>query len=144
MKRGRGSQSLAWLWAAPGTLIGLALGLLARASGGEVERRDGTIEVHGGATAGVLRAIGLGRRIEAIALGHVVLARDAVTLGKWRVHERVHVRQWERWGPLFVPAYLAASLWEGLRGRDPYFANRFEREARAADVDATPGTVDRC
>jgi hypothetical protein len=42
----------------------------------------------------------------------------------------VHVRQYEHWGPLFVPAYLAASLWALLRGRDPYYHNWFEMEAR--------------
>ena len=39
------------------------------------------------------------------------------------------MRQWERWGPAFPFAYLAASLWALLRGRDPYLGNRFEREA---------------
>ena len=37
--------------------------------------------------------------------------------------------QWERWGPLFLPAYFALGLWAWLRGRDAYRANRFEREA---------------
>jgi hypothetical protein len=41
----------------------------------------------------------------------------------------VHVRQYERWGPLFVPAYLLSSLVELLRGRRPYRDNWFEREA---------------
>ena len=40
-------------------------------------------------------------------------------------------RQCERWGPLFIPAYLLASLWIlfNPRGRNPYFDNPFEREA---------------
>ena len=38
----------------------------------------------------------------------------------WRAHERVHVRQCETWGPLFVPAYLTASLWAVWRGRNFY------------------------
>jgi hypothetical protein len=42
----------------------------------------------------------------------------------------VHVRQYERWGPLFVPAYLVSSLVLWLRGRDPYWDNPFEVEAR--------------
>jgi hypothetical protein len=46
-----------------------------------------------------------------------------------RAHEQVHVRQYERWGPLFVPAYLLSSLVELLRGRRPYRDNWFEREA---------------
>jgi hypothetical protein len=39
------------------------------------------------------------------------------------------VRQYERWGVLFFPLYLGSSLWQLLRGRSPYYANRFEREA---------------
>jgi hypothetical protein len=41
----------------------------------------------------------------------------------------VHVRQYERWGLLLLPLYVASSLWQLLLGRDPYFDNRFEREA---------------
>jgi hypothetical protein len=48
-----------------------------------------------------------------------------------RTHELVHVRQYERWGPLFVPAYLASSAIIWLRGGDPYRDNPFEREAYA-------------
>jgi hypothetical protein len=43
------------------------------------------------------------------------------------------VRQCERWGPLFLPAYAIASLSAWVRGRDPYEGNRFEREAFAVD-----------
>ena len=50
---------------------------------------------------------------------------------KTRAHERVHVRQCERWGPLFVPAYLGVSLWLMARGRDAYRDNPFEVEAYA-------------
>jgi len=39
------------------------------------------------------------------------------------------VQQYERWGPLFVPAYLGSSLLQWLRGQDPYRSNWFEREA---------------
>ena len=136
MERNWGRQSLAWLWAAPGTLLGLMLLVLARATGGEVRRRAGTLEAHGGVAARVLQWIGFGRIIDAIALGHVVLARDAASLDACRLHEHVHVRQWERWGPLFLPAYFGSSLWALVRGRDPYLANVFEREARAAEATA--------
>ena len=46
-------------------------------------------------------------------------------------HERIHVRQCERWGPLFLPAYLLASAFIALRGGNPYLDNPFEREAYA-------------
>ena len=137
MERDWGRRGLARLWAAPGTLIGLALLVLARATGGVVRRHAGTLEAHGGAIARVLQWIGFGRIVDAIALGHIVLARDAGSLDACRLHEQVHVRQWERWGPLFLPAYFASSAWAWLRGRDPYLDNLFEREARAAEVAAT-------
>jgi uncharacterized protein (DUF2062 family) len=65
----------------------------------------------------------------ALTQGHVVVARDAQSLEATRAHERVHVRQSEIWGPLFVPAYLAASVMAILRGRHFYFDNAFEVEA---------------
>ena len=67
----------------------------------------------------------------AMTLGHVILAIDPLTLSAVRSHEQVHVRQYERWGLLFVPAYLASSLVQWLRGRHPYRENHFEREAVA-------------
>ena len=65
----------------------------------------------------------------ALTLGHIVIAESQASLESTRVHERVHVRQCEAWGPLFVPAYLAASLWAVLRGGNFYFDNRFEIDA---------------
>ena len=64
-----------------------------------------------------------------MTLGHVVLGRSLGALDDTRAHERVHVRQCERWGPLFLPAYGLASLAAALRGRNAYLDNRFEREA---------------
>lgn len=117
------------LWAGPGSLAGLALAALARASGGTARRRGGTLEACGGALGSLMARWAGPRSLRALALGHVVLARDPASLEEFRAHERVHVRQWERWGLLFPLAYLAASLWAWLRGRDPYLGNRFEREA---------------
>ena len=122
-------QLLAWIWAGPGSLVGLALCALARASGGVARRHRGTLEAHGGALAMLMARMGGPRSLCALTLGHVILARDAASLEDFREHERVHVRQWERWGVLFPFAYLASSLWAWARGRDPYRANRFEREA---------------
>ena len=64
-----------------------------------------------------------------MTLGHVVIARDATSHDKTRAHERIHVRQCERWGPFFIPAYLLTSLVLKLRGKDAYHDNPFEREA---------------
>jgi hypothetical protein len=65
----------------------------------------------------------------AMTLGHVVIARDAASHTSTREHERVHVRQCERWGPLFIPSYLLMSLVLKIRGKDAYRDNPFEREA---------------
>ena len=65
----------------------------------------------------------------AMTLGHVVLGVDQEALDLTRTHERVHVRQCERWGPLFLPAYGLASLAAWVGGRDAYRGNRFEVEA---------------
>lgn len=64
-----------------------------------------------------------------MTLGHVVWGQDAKCLARSRDHEHVHVRQYERWGPLFIPAYLLASLIAWRRGLDPYMDNPFEVEA---------------
>ncbi|MBY0513174.1 MAG: hypothetical protein K2P78_04590 [Gemmataceae bacterium] len=67
----------------------------------------------------------------AMTLGHVILGRDVECLDDCRDHEQVHVRQAEAWGALFLPAYLAASVWAASRGRHYYLDNWFERDARA-------------
>ena len=64
-----------------------------------------------------------------MTLGHVVIAQDLRSLNFTREHERVHVRQYEHWGPFFIPAYLLASLYARVTGKHPYFDNPFEREA---------------
>lgn len=67
----------------------------------------------------------------AMTLGHTVIGQTAAALDLTRRHELVHVRQYEHWGPFFIPAYLLCSLWQWLRGRDPYRDNPFEVEAFA-------------
>ena len=73
----------------------------------------------------------------AATIGHVIVARDTACMDRCRVHERAHVRQCERWGPLFPLAYVAAGLyaaWRARRWSAYYWDNRFEREARAAEA----------
>ncbi len=45
------------------------------------------------------------------------------------MHERVHVRQYELWGPVFIPAYLAAAMWGLVTRTGAYDGNYFEQEA---------------
>ena len=110
-------------------MIGLALGGLAATLGARWRWTDGALEVAGGRAGRWLAH----RRVPfaALTLGHVVLAVDARSLAALRAHEREHVRQYERWGALFVPAYLASSAWQWWRGGHAYLDNRFEREAYA-------------
>jgi hypothetical protein len=113
------------LWAAPNTLIGLALGLLLLPLGARMRRVGGALEI------AVLRQPP--RRpwpFAAVTLGHVIVGTHAQALQRLRAHEQVHVRQCERWGPLFLPAYLLAGAWQRLRGRNVYWDNPFEVEAR--------------
>ena len=124
----------------PWTLLGLVLAGCARVSGGRWRRCAGALEVHGGSLAAFCQSLPPFMRFDAITIGHVILGHDARTLDAVRAHEQVHLRQYERWGPLFVPAYLAASAWQWLRGRHPYRDNPFEREAYAsAPLAAQPG-----
>jgi hypothetical protein len=91
---------------------------------------DGVIEAHGPVLAWALRHLTLvPGGAAALTLGHIVIGQDRRALEMTRRHERVHVRQCERWGPLFVPAYLIASVWMLARGGDIYLDNPFEAEA---------------
>jgi hypothetical protein len=72
-------------------------------------------------------------RFVAITFGHVVLGRSHNELSRLRAHEHAHVRQYERWGVLFLLLYPASSLWQLLRGRRAYLDNVFEVDARASE-----------
>jgi hypothetical protein len=119
-------------WPSIWTVAGLALGTLALAVGARARLVQGAVEFSGGGFARLLQALPGCRRFGAITIGHVVLGRDTPTLDALRAHEQVHVRQYEAWGPLFVPAYLGASAWCWLGGRDPYLDNPFEKAAHRA------------
>src|SRR5436190_16894280 len=117
------------LWALPWTTLGLLLGLAALATGGGGKRVGRVLEFHGGVVQQLLRRVPIAGGAAAMTLGHVVIARAKTDLDRSRRHELIHVAQYERWGPLFVPAYLACSAWLWLRGFDAYLDNPFEEEA---------------
>ena len=123
------SLILSYFWALPWTLLGLLVGLFGLLTGGRARRRGRILEFYGGAVTWLLRRLPGGPFAMAMTLGHVVLGQTDAALDIAREHELVHVRQYERWGPLFVPAYLLASLVLWLRGRDAYRENPFERQA---------------
>ena len=125
------------LWAGPISLAGLALAPLALVAGGRVRIVRGVVEASGGWLAPLLSRGNPWFPIQAITLGHVVLGVSAEALERCRVHERIHVRQYERWGPIFPLLYLASSTAALGRGRGAYDGNAFEREAFAAERGAS-------
>ena len=119
-------RALTYLWTFQTTLVGLLFLPPALLTGGRAQVIDGVLEIHGGFVRFFLRHLTLLKGgASAMTLGHVVLGQDRHALDFSRPHERVHVRQCERWGPLFLPAYLLASLWLLLRRKDPYRDNPF-------------------
>jgi hypothetical protein len=115
-----------------GLLLGGVTGSLRRAS-----LVAGVIEIHGPGLRWLLTHGTFVRGVLAITFGHVVLGCDAEVLQRTRAHERVHVRQYEQWGPFFIPAYLVASLWAAASGRHAYYDNYFELEAYGS-TEVTP------
>ena len=124
------------VWTLPNTLFGFLLGITGLLFGGKMRFVRGAFEFHGAAVRWMLGR--LPNQIRAITLGHSILGIDQRSLDLARDHEHVHVAQYERWGPFFIPAYLLASLYLKLGGKDPYYDNPFEKKAYAiADPDFT-------
>jgi hypothetical protein len=135
------SVLLRYLWVAPATMVGLALATVACALGATVRSRQGVLEVAGGRLAGMASLMPRSLRFLAITFGHVVIGVSHSVLAEERAHEHTHVRQYERWGLLFFPLYLASSAAQFLRGRHPYWHNRFECQAFQA---VSPLLTTRC
>lgn len=123
-----------YLWAAPCSLAGLSVALLALLMGAQARVRDGTLQVAGGRFASFISRLPTRLRILAFTNGHVIFALSWPVMDSFLAHELVHVRQYERWGPLFPLLYLGSSLHQRVKGRDAYFENWFEREARKKDL----------
>jgi hypothetical protein len=95
----------------------------------------GCLEFHGGLVTRLLKSqLTGGRGILAMTLGHTIIGQDPEGLRLAREHEQVHVRQYERWGPFFIPVYLGCSFLLWFQKKDVYRDNPFEVEAyRIAD-----------
>ena len=130
-----------WLWASPVTALGGMFACLPH--GGQRRFHSGTVEVFGGSVGKWLDHLPAACRVEALTLGHVIVARDEATLMRWRKHEHAHVRQFECWGLAFLPAYGLASLWAWGRGGCAYQDNWFERRAYAACDPREPHPTQR-
>lgn len=129
------STALGMLWASPLTVAGLALALpivLLRGHLHLVRGHTVALLARGPVADWMLHHHPFGR-MNAMALGHVVIAEHDGLSSRVLVHELAHVRQAARWGIVFPFAYLASSLWAALRGKDAYWHNRFEVAARRAE-----------
>lgn len=122
---------LRYIWALPNTLLGiLFIPFVFFASGG-IKIVDGVLEIHGRLISFILKhCLPIRGGVSALTLGHVILGRDHDSLSINRRHEHAHVKQYEMLGPVFLPVYLAASLWAWIKGRGAYKGNYLERKAR--------------
>ena len=108
------------MWAGLWSLVGLLLAPFFS----KREVRDGVLVCEGATWPAKL-----GWNYRAITFGHIVLCVDEPD-DALLAHEMVHVHQYERWGPLFVPAYLIAALMSVVKGGHPHRDNPFESSAR--------------
>jgi len=127
-RRGWPLDWLRYVWPSPCTLIGLLLVGPLLLAGGTARRVDGVVEVAPRDPSRLRRWL----PFNAIACGHLVFGLTPAELDRLRRHEHAHVRQYERWGPLFFLAYPIASLLAWRRGGHYYRDNVFEVEAREA------------
>jgi hypothetical protein len=121
--------TLGFVWTLPNTALGVVAGLLTfqppRVAHGLLLFDRGPR----GLTS-FLRAIDR----EAMTLGYVVISASRVE-GALLAHEREHVRQYRRWGPLFIPVYLGLAAAYGYRRHPMERAaeERARKEAPPAD-----------
>lgn len=107
------ARALGFVWALPGTIVGLFLGATTFS---RPDAKDGVLVFSSARGFGALhRRMGF----SAITFGHVVVANRPLTDTEW-AHELVHVRQWEALGPIMLLAYPIASV-AGYR-RNPFEA----------------------
>lgn len=117
-------------WAAPCSIVGLLLGGWVVLLGGSAGRIEGTLEFAYRQSHAQCGRYSRKLPYRAITFGHVIVAVTEAELGRCRRHERVHVKQYERWGPFFFVAYAASSAWQLINRRRPYWDNYFEVQAR--------------
>lgn len=133
----RAMKLLRYAWASPCSIVGLLLLLAGVFSGASVRVVAGVIEVAGGRFAPWVSRLPRCLQFSVITFGHVILADTRTSLACHRVHEQVHVRQYEKWGILFFPLYCGSCLTQLLCGRNPYSGNYFERQACKIDEGRT-------
>ncbi|UOG91620.1 MAG: hypothetical protein L3K52_15695 [Candidatus Thiothrix sulfatifontis] len=124
-------QIARYLWVAPISMWFLPLALLAKWTGGGYALHTGVLEIWGGWVGRWLeRGIPFLGAVNAVTVGHIVAGVSPQHLRSSRVHERVHVEQFERWGCLFPCVYFIAGVRAQRRGGSFYWDNPYEIEAR--------------
>jgi hypothetical protein len=125
------------LWAAPLTLFGLLVAALLYAlSGfrGQWRVKSPAISLITPLSTQLFSHPKL--NLSALCIGQLIIARDEGNLQSSWAHECVHIRQAQRYGPLFPFLYCGHSLWCALTGRHAYWNNVFEVEARAGERES--------
>ena len=105
-----------YIWASPASVLGVCAAGIASLAGAEIKRVCGVLEVSLAPRSAMLCTAVACLPFAAITLGHVVIACSAEEQAAHRAHERVHVVQYEVWGPVFLLAYPLESLYQALRG----------------------------
>ena len=134
------AKAAKFIWAAPCSFVGVVFGTCVLLLGGKTRPSLGTLEFTFRESEAACGKLARSLAFRAITFGHVIIAVTEQELTRSRGHELVHVRQYERWGVLFFLAYPASSLWKLLMGRNAYWDNRFEIQARSLSPEA-PGEV---
>ncbi|WP_096698775.1 hypothetical protein [Polaromonas sp. AER18D-145] len=119
------------LWASPCFAVGIVLACIPLLAGGRAKWSSGALEVTYRESQASCGKLARKLPFRGIVFGHVILAVTREELRIIGPHERVHVQQYGRWGPLFFFAYGASSIWQLIRGRSAYWDNHFEIQARA-------------
>lgn len=136
---GRAWRSLRHVWRAlPGDLMGLAVmrGCGIRAPSRVVDAGDVSAVLVEHPNVERYFEVQL-LPVQAQTLGRYVFARGPIPDHTLQ-HEVEHIRQWQRFGPFYLPLYFGSSAVALLRGRRPYLDNRFESAARRrADLEMT-------
>lgn len=136
------STPLAWIgtlfgviWASPMTMLGLLLAspvLLLRGQAQLIRKPTAALLIRGPFADRMLSRHPFGAMC-AMALGHIIIAENQGLSSRVLIHELEHVRQAARWGMFFPFLYLGSSAWAAICGRDAYWHNKFEIEAREAE-----------
>ena len=114
---------LGFAWTSPNTLLGLLLGVFTF----QLPRLEEGLIVFDRVPRGLTWLMPrLGR--SAMTVGFVILSSVHLE-GRLLAHERHHVQQYMRWGPLFIPVYFLLAV--------PYGYRRHPME-RAAERAAGP------